>query len=98
MHAMLGLYVYMCVHVSVCMHVCVCVCMYVCIISISVNMYEHVEMDKRGRSDLMYETVKEVTVNKRRNCKSNAIRDSDGVLLTEPEEIQRRWKEYTETL
>src|SRR6218665_3256554 len=56
------------------------------------------EMNKRGRSDLMYASVKEVTVNKWRNCKSNAIRDSDGALLTEPEEIQRRWKEYTETL
>src|SRR6218665_576222 len=56
------------------------------------------EMDKRGRSDLMYARVKEVTVNERRNCKSNAIKDKDGTLLTEPEEIQRRWQEYTETL
>src|SRR6218665_1769165 len=56
------------------------------------------EMDKRGRSDLMYARVKEVTVNKRRNCKSNAIKDKDGTLLTEPEEIQRRWQEYMETL
>src|SRR6218665_1304361 len=56
------------------------------------------EMDKRGRSDLMYARSKEVAVNKRRHCKSNAIRDSDGALLTEPEEIQRRWKEYRETL
>src|SRR6218665_2494471 len=54
-------------------------------------------MDKRGMSDLMYARVKEVTVNKRRNCKSNAIKDKDGTLLTEPEEIQRRWQEYTET-
>src|SRR6218665_2906191 len=46
----------------------------------------------------MYARVKEVTVNKRRNCKSNAIKDKDGTLLTEPEEIQRRWQEYTETL
>src|SRR6218665_3756491 len=56
------------------------------------------EMDKGGRSDLMYARVKEVTVNHRRNCKSNAIKDKDGTLLTEPEEIQRRWQEYTETL
>src|SRR6218665_2501200 len=57
------------------------------------------EMDKkRGRSDLTYARVKEITVNKRRNCKSNAIKDKDGTLLTEPEEIQRRWQEYTETL
>ena len=54
------------------------------------------EMDKRGRLDLMYARVKEV--NKRRNCKSNAIKDKDGTLLTEPEEIQRRWQEYMETL
>jgi len=53
-------------------------------------------MDKRGRLDLMYARVKEV--NKRRNCKSNAIKDKDGTLLTEPEEIQRRWQEYMETL
>src|SRR6218665_2267956 len=46
----------------------------------------------------MYASVKEVTVNKRRNCKSNAIKDKDGTLLTEPEEIQRRWQEYMETL
>ena len=46
----------------------------------------------------MYARVKEVTVNNRRNCNSNAIKDKDGVLLSEPEKIQRRWQEYTETL
>src|SRR6218665_710406 len=55
------------------------------------------EMDKRGRSDLMYARVKQVKFDKRRNCKSNAIKDKDGTLLTEPEEIQRRWIEYMET-
>ena len=46
----------------------------------------------------MYARVKEVIVNKRRNCKNNAIRDIDGALLTKSEETQRRWREYTETL
>ena len=46
----------------------------------------------------MYARVIKVTVNKSRNCKSNAIKDKYGTILTEPEEIQRRWQEYTETL
>jgi len=38
----------------------------------------------------MYARVKEVRVNKRKNCKNNAIKDKDGTLLTEPDEIQFR--------
>src|SRR6476469_5291030 len=32
------------------------------------------------------------------NCTSEAIKDETGKLLTEPEEIRNRWKEYIETL
>jgi len=45
-------------------------------------------MKQRKRTDLMYGTAKQITgTNKYRN----------GHLLTEPEEIRVRWKEYLDT-
>ena len=39
-----------------------------------------------------------MTRKKTTNCASEAIKDETGRLLTEPEEIRNRWKEYIETL
>lgn len=53
------------------------------------------EMDKRGRSDLMYVKVKEITRTKKTGIDSSiAIKDVNGGLLSEPEEVRNRWKEY----
>ena len=46
----------------------------------------------------MYAKVGQLTRKKTTNCASEAIKDETGKLLTEPEEIRNRWKEYIETL
>ena len=55
-------------------------------------------LDKIGRPDLVYARVKEITTEKRIRYRNIVIKDQRGVLLTEPEEIRQRWKEYTELL
>ena len=45
----------------------------------------------------MYAKVGQLTRKKTTNCTSEAIKDETGKLLTEPEEIRNRWKEYIET-
>src|SRR6476469_7544785 len=42
--------------------------------------------------------VRNVKRKKTTNCTSEAIKDETGKLLTKPEEIRNRWKEYIETL
>ena len=56
------------------------------------------EMDKKGWSDLMYERVK--ILGKKRNAGSSgyAVKNTDGILLTDVVEVRERWKEYTEKL
>ena len=57
------------------------------------------EMDKRGRSDLMYAKVKQITRTTKTGISSSiAIKDGNGVLVSEPEEVRNRWKEYIEQL
>src|SRR6478609_9937886 len=56
------------------------------------------ELDLRARPDLVYAKVGQLTRKKTTNCTSEAIKDEPGKLLTEPEEIRNRWKEYIETL
>ena len=56
------------------------------------------ELDKGGRSDLMYKKVKTLTgLHKVRN-KNGGIKDEQGELMSEPEEIKKRWKRYIEVL
>ena len=45
----------------------------------------------------MYAKVGQLTRKKTTNYTSEAIKDETGKLLTEPEEIRNRWKEYIET-
>ena len=56
------------------------------------------KMGKKGRSDLMYERVKILA--KKRNAESSgyAVKNTDGILLTDAEEVRERWREYTEKL
>src|SRR5207244_6697020 len=56
------------------------------------------ELDARGRSDLMYAKVKKLPAKKNVSSKSTTIKDDTGKLLTDPEEVRRRWKEYIEML
>src|SRR6478609_145589 len=52
------------------------------------------ELDRRARPDLVYAKVGKLTRKKTTNCTSDAIKDETGKLLTEPEEIRNRRKEY----
>ena len=57
------------------------------------------EMDKKGRSDLMYSKVKEITRTQKSGASSgSAIKDKNGMLLTEPDEVRNQWKEYIDDL
>src|SRR6478609_5357058 len=56
------------------------------------------ELDRGARPDLVYAKVGQLTRKKTTNCTSEAIKDETGKLLTEPEEIRNRWKEYIETV
>ena len=56
------------------------------------------ELVRGGRSDLMYDKVKQLMGQNRSLNKSSGIKDDGGKLVTEPEEIKNRWKQYVETL
>lgn len=56
------------------------------------------DMDRRGRSDLMYVKVRQLTEHSKESCKRVGINNSNGILLTEPIDVQNRWKEYIEIL
>ena len=45
----------------------------------------------------MYTKVRQITI-KPKTCSHATVKDGSGKLLTEPQEIQNRWKEYTEVL
>ena len=57
------------------------------------------ELDKRGRSDLMYAKAKEMGKKyKKSRSTNNNIQDSGGKILKDQNQIKERWKEYFETL
>ena len=56
------------------------------------------KLDKKGKSDLVYNKVRELCGVKRKNKEEIFINDTDGKLLTEPEPVKERWKEYIEEL
>ena len=56
------------------------------------------ELDERGRSDLVYAKVKRLTGSKSCGGRGTTIKDETGELLTEPESVRNRWKEYIEVL
>ena len=55
------------------------------------------ELDKKGRSDLMYNRVRQLTAN-RPKSRSSAIKNENGDLLTVKDDIKSRWKQYIEVL
>ena len=57
------------------------------------------EIDKKGRSDLMYLKAKEIGKKYKRSNRMNVnILHSQGNILKEKEKIMDRWKEYFEHL
>ena len=55
-------------------------------------------LDRIGRPDLLYSKVKTLTKKEKIASKSKGIRDSNGQLVTEGDEVRKRWKEYIEIL
>ena len=56
------------------------------------------EFDRRGRSDLLYRKVQQITRTGKSASGCLGINDKSGNLLTEPEQVRKRWHEYTEEL
>ena len=56
------------------------------------------ELDRSGRSDVVCAKVKKLTRKSRKAVRSAAVKDRDGKLITEPDKIRERWKEYIEIL
>src|SRR5215471_2947226 len=56
------------------------------------------ELDGRGRSDIVYAKVKKLSGNRRKNKGIQKIKDTDGTVLTDPDKIHARWKDYVEIL
>ena len=57
------------------------------------------ELDRKGRSDLLYASVRQLTWKNTSKTKGIAtIRDSEGNMITEAEQVRKRWKEYIEIL
>ena len=53
-------------------------------------------LDKKGRTDIMYAQIKTITEVKNAQSKICSIKNKEGKLLTEAEEIRGRWKQYIE--
>ena len=56
------------------------------------------ELDKKGRQDLIYARVNQLTHKGSTAGRSMSIKDRDGNLITEPDRVRARWKEYIEML
>ena len=56
------------------------------------------EFDRRGRPDLMYARIKQITSGRNKSGQNDGIEDNSGKLLTDGIEIRERWKEHIEEL
>ena len=56
------------------------------------------ELNSKGRSDVCYRKVRQLTRQNVMRESSKAIKDMDGRLLTDKSDIKERWREYIETL
>ena len=56
------------------------------------------ELDRSGRSDTVFAKVQQLTRKSSTAGRSTSIKDRDGKLITEPDKIRERWKEYIEQL
>ena len=63
------------------------------------SMCEDLEkLDKEGRSDKMYQKIKQITGQRKTMGSATVIQDVNGNLLSETEEVKGRWKEHIEAL
>src|SRR6267154_812637 len=56
------------------------------------------ELDSKGRADLVYAKVANLTWKKKVANKSASVKDDAGNIVTEPEEVRERWRQYIESL
>ena len=56
------------------------------------------ELDSKGRSDLVYAKIANLTWKKKVVSKNASVKDSKGNIVTEPEEVRERWRQYIESL
>ena len=56
------------------------------------------ELDSKGRSDLVYAKVANLTWKKKVASKNASAKDDVGNIVTEPEEVRERWRQYIELL
>ena len=56
------------------------------------------QLEKRGRADLLYAKVNQLTWKNKSTGRSMTIKDADGKLITEANGVRERWKEYIEKL
>jgi len=56
------------------------------------------QLNKKGRSDLVYDRVRKLTCGNKRSGSNAGIESKTGELLTDRDSIKDRWKEYIEEL
>jgi len=54
------------------------------------------ELDKQGKQDQMYKAINDM--NRKKSRSSISIKDENGKLISDPELVRNRWKEYIEKL
>jgi len=54
------------------------------------------ELDKQGKQDQMYKAINDL--NRKKSRSSISVKDDDGKLISDPELVRNRWKEYIEKL
>ena len=56
------------------------------------------ELERSGRSDLVYAKIKEIHQEDRGSKKQGNVVSKGGTLLTDSEDVKERWREYIEEL
>ena len=56
------------------------------------------ELGRKGLTSVLYSKVKKLAGTNRRSNGKHTIKNGNGELLTEPDNIKNRWKEYVEIL
>jgi endonuclease/exonuclease/phosphatase family metal-dependent hydrolase len=56
------------------------------------------ELDRKGRADLTYSKIKQLTEHKKYSSSNKAVASKRGEIITDPENVRARWKEYVEEL
>lgn len=57
---------------------------------------EEIELDKQGKQDQMYKAINDL--NRKKSRSSISVKDENGKLISDPELVRNRWKEYIEKL